>query len=101
MATKWADFCISAVKYNSDGTHIDSVLVHVETDTGIAAGKPMTRPEVVKLLEQKKTFVTIVKTAEGKWRKGAPVGIFPVETRYIKTAADKSERDNLENLPKL
>jgi hypothetical protein len=96
---KWADYCISAVKYASTGDHIDRVRVHVDSDTGVGPGKEYTRTEVVKLLDQGKSFITITRTSDGKWSRGAAVQIFPVLTNYLKTTADKTTKDNLEKLP--
>ncbi|MGJ7499432.1 DUF3892 domain-containing protein [Variovorax sp. ZT5P49] len=96
---KWADYCISAVRYNSGNIHIDRVQVRVHDDekNTIGAAKEYSRAEVVKLLELGKTFITIVEKG-GRWSKGAPVKVLPVMTNYITTAADKSASDNLENL---
>ena len=97
---KWADYCISAVRYNGGNIHIDRVQVRIHDDAKntMGAAKESSRAEVVKLLEQGKTFITIVKKSDG-WTKGAPVRVLPVMTDYITTAADKKASDNLENLP--
>lgn len=60
----------------------------------------MSRAQVVKLIDGGKTFCTATKSTKepGTWNKGAAVNVFPVETRFIKTTADKRENDNLENL---
>jgi hypothetical protein len=38
MADKWADFLISAVRYNQEGTNIDAVKLH--EDKGETVGQP-------------------------------------------------------------
>jgi Protein of unknown function (DUF3892) len=98
--SKWADYVITGVKYSVAGLHIDRVQVREDNGDSLGHPKEMTRAEVVKLIEQRKTFVTATasKTEKGKWTKGALVSIFPVETRFLKTVADKRESDNLENL---
>lgn len=53
-------------------------------------------------LKAKKTYVTAPPstTEAGKITKGAPVGIVVViGTEYIRTDANKTARDNLDNLP--
>ncbi len=97
---KWADYCISAVRYNQQHTHIDQVKVHVDSEETISDVSVWTRADVVKSLESGKTFVTILKNAAGKWIKGQTVYIITVKgMKYIKTIDNGKEADNLENLP--
>ncbi|MES2188701.1 MAG: DUF3892 domain-containing protein [Pseudomonadota bacterium] len=98
----WADYCISKVRYNAAGTHIDSLLVHIHdgVKNTMSVGKEMSRPEAVKLLEQGKTFVSTPPNAAGKLVLGAPVKVFPVEVKFLKTKADSKESDNLDHLPR-
>jgi hypothetical protein len=101
MPDKWADYLISAVRYNAAGTHIDKVRVH--EDKGETVGSPAiwARSAVVTNLEAGNTFMTIVKNAEGRWNSGAEVGIVTVRgTKYIRTDADATAEDNLGNLPR-
>lgn len=96
---KWADYLISAVRYNSSGTHIDNVKVHEDKDDSVSAGKEWTRKEVVDALSKGKTFCTIYKSKDNEWSKGEQVTTVAVTTTFIKTKADKKDVDNLENLP--
>jgi hypothetical protein len=100
MATPWADYCVSAVRYHSGGMHIDAVRVHIHdvVNSKMPFKADMTRTEVVKLLAAGKTFLTIT-VKDGKYQKGAPLKIITVATDYITTKADKSTKDNLESLP--
>ena len=61
----------------------------------------MTRPQIVSLIEKKKTFCTIFQKADKSWEEGAKLEVIPVTTNYLKTKKDSSERDNLENLPRI
>jgi len=101
MATKIADYCVSAVRYNAGGAHIDQVEVrtHDTVKNQISPPTTMTRAEVVKLIGQGKSFATIVKGQNNTWSKGAALQIQPVVTNYVKTVADNKTSDNLENLP--
>ncbi|OWQ77966.1 DUF3892 domain-containing protein [Stenotrophomonas maltophilia] len=97
------DFYVSAVKYNSDSSHIAKLRVHVVDKISgrfrSDSYNDMTRPEVIELIAGKKTFVTIVKKTDGSWSRGADLEITSVKTDYLKTVRDQSTKDNLENLP--
>ena len=97
---KWADYCISAVRYDDEKTHIVRVRVHVDNGDTIADAKEWTRQSVVSSLEDGKSFVTITKSSDGKWKKGEDVHIIEVKgKKYIRTDANKRESDNLGKLP--
>lgn len=98
---KWADYCISAVCYDREHRHIEYVRVH-EDDGGNQLGSytEWTRSRVVSSIEADKTFVTITKDSDDKWRKGKGVHIIEVKgVKYIRTDNNHKESDNLENLP--
>jgi hypothetical protein len=96
---KWADYCISAVRY--DGSHIERVRVH-EDDGGDSIGSytEWARSRVVSSIDGGKTFVTITKNSDGKWCKGKSVHVIKVNgVKYIRTDGNAKESDNLESLP--
>ena len=97
---KWADYCISKVKYDADEKFIEKV--EVREDKGDSIGSPSIwkRSDVVSKIEAKKTFVTILKTSEGKWKRGQDVHVLKINNvKYIRTDKNEKESDNLENLP--
>lgn len=97
---KWADYLISAVRYNPDHTHITHVKAHEDTGETVGTGKTYTRQDIVNALNKGTTFVTIYKSSEGKWSQGQKVHIVKIGgTSYIKTVDNGKEEDNLENLP--
>lgn len=102
MATdKWADWLISAVRYNAAETHIDKVRAHVDTGDSVGSPGEMMRTRVVELLDEGTTFVTIVKGEDGKWKRGALVQTIKVSGAiYIRTDADSTASDNLGSLPR-
>lgn len=101
MADKWADFLISAVRYNNAETHIDKVRVHEDEGDKVGTASARERTTVVNQLEDGYTFATITEGAEGKWKLGAKVRIVTVNgTKYIRTDADATEEDNLGALPR-
>jgi hypothetical protein len=99
--TKWADYGISAVRFNSAGTHIDLVRAHVDNGSTIEASSDYARATIVTALNNGTTFVTMTRNAAGDWIKGASVFVIRIGTvDYIKSVADNRASDNLDNLPK-
>jgi hypothetical protein len=100
MSTKWSDFCISKVRYNSEHTHIVKVKVHADNGDSIGSENEKLRSEVADAIESRKSFVTIYKNSDGKWTKGEDVRVVLVSgTKYIRTDANSKASDNLGNLP--
>jgi hypothetical protein len=100
MTEKWADYLISAVKYNSADTHIVKVKAHSDDGDKVGVGSEVLRENVVSLLDSGTTFCTITKSSDGKWSKGAPVYVIVIDdVKYIKTVADSTKQDNLGSLP--
>jgi Protein of unknown function (DUF3892) len=98
--SKWADYGISAVHYNTAHTHIVKARVHPDNGDTIGPSSDHTREAIVDAIKNGTTFVTIITNAEGKWNKGQPVFIIKVNgVEYIKTVDNGKECDNLENLP--
>lgn len=97
---KWADYGISAIRYDSDDQYIDQVKVHEDKGDTIGASKNWSRKEVLSAMDDDKTFSTILKENE-KWKKGQDVHIITVDgRRFLRTDANKKSKDNLEKLPK-
>ncbi|MCK4296809.1 MAG: DUF3892 domain-containing protein [Candidatus Marinimicrobia bacterium] len=97
---KWADYCISAVRYDSEQKHIEKVKVHKDLGDTIGASSEWTRSEVVEKIEKENSFVTIIRNSNGNWNKGEDVHIITVKgNKYIRTDNNEIEEDNLENLP--
>lgn len=101
MADKWADYLISAVRYNEAETHIEKVRVHSDNGESVGSASEWTRAEVVSRLEAGYSFVTIFKKSDGNWRKGATVRIVVIHgEKFIRTDADQTKEDNLGSLPR-
>lgn len=97
---KWADKIIYSVRYNQKHTHIDQVKCAEDKGDNLGSEEILSRQQVVSALKSGKTFCTATKNQNGKWAKGALVEIFPVQGQeFIKTKADNTPTDNLENLP--
>jgi hypothetical protein len=97
---KWADYGISKVRYNAERTHILKVKVHEDKGDTIGVATEWTRNEVVSAIERGKSFVTILRDADDKWKKGQDVHVITVNgVKYIRTDRNRRASDNLENLP--
>ena len=99
--TKWADYCISAVRYDEDETHIVKVKVHADKGETVGSASEWKREDVVSAIERGNTFITILENADGKkWEKGQEVHVIKVDgKKYIRTDKNSTASDNLENLP--
>jgi hypothetical protein len=102
MTDRWADYLISAVRFNAADTHIDRVRLH--RDNGDTVGEPQdaSRATVVQALERGTTFITMFWNAiDNNWKKGAEVRTVTVDgVKYIRTDADRTKKDNLDRLPR-
>jgi hypothetical protein len=97
---KWADYGISAVRYDEDDQRIERVKVHKDNGDTIGSGEDWSRKDVLSKMDDDKTFVTILKGDDDRWKKGEDVHIVRVdEQRFLRTDANKRDQDNLENLP--
>ncbi|MCI0730563.1 MAG: DUF3892 domain-containing protein [Chloroflexi bacterium] len=97
---KWADYCISKVRYNSERTHIVKVEVREDKGDSLGTASEWTRSQVVSAIDRGSTFATILLDANNKWRKGQDVHTVTVNgVKYIRTDRNNKESDNLGNLP--
>jgi hypothetical protein len=100
LMTKWADYVISAVRYDSTHTHIDRVRAHADRGDAIGINVDNSRAYVVSAIKKGKTFATILKGSDGGWKIGQPVFVITVNgVEYIKTVENDEASDNLESLP--
>ena len=93
-----ADFCITAVRYNQDRSHIEFVQVKEEKPAEVGPNRTVSRAFVADLIRLgKATFQTRTKAPDGKWKLGAQVHL--IDDVYLTTNKNSTKRDNLENLP--
>lgn len=96
---KWADYLISAVKYNKDHTRIESVLQHVDNGDNVGQATAVSRYAVVENINKGKSYMTIRKK-DGKWQPGDKVIMYSLDGEYfIRTDGNKTKSDNLGELP--
>ncbi len=98
---KWADYGISAVRFNDGGTKIDKVKVHKDKGNAMGDAEIWSREQIILALESEYTFITIFNHNQDIWSEGKEVNIVQVgENKYLRTDNDQTPSDNLDNLPK-
>ena len=98
--TKWADYCIFAVRVNTHRTHIDRVQAFPDKSDSFGTAVEFSRLDVVAAIKRGTTFVTVFKGADGNYKLGNAVFIVLINgSEYIKTVTDNTPVDNLDNLP--
>ena len=99
MATEYWIHCVS---YGTDPKRIESAGVFEKTPTSTSLEGPTTRTreQVVQLVRNGASTYTTIKKADGKWQRGAVVEAYAVDNEwFIRTDANNTAADNLENLP--
>jgi hypothetical protein len=100
VASKWADYVITAVRFNASGSHIEQLQVREDTGETITEPTTKTRATVVSQIEAGNSYCTATKGSDGKWHYGAAVKVVTIDgEKFMKTKADTSKQDNLDNLP--
>ncbi len=100
MATKWADYVITRVRFNSAGTHIEEVEMYEHTGTELTNPTTKSRSSVVTSIDSGYTFCTATKNSDGTYAYGAEVKVVTIDyEKFMKTQADGIKKDNLDNLP--
>lgn len=100
---KWADFAIFRVRFNQAGTHIDQVEVADDGDSQFGPMRIETRATVVANRKAGKTYITAPPspTQAGQVVRGAFVEVVLINrAEFLRTDADRTPRDNLDNLPR-
>lgn len=93
-----ADFCITAVRYNKDQSHIVYVQVREEIPGKVGSPRTVPRAFVADLIRRgNAAFQTRTKTADNKWKKGADVHL--IDDEFLTTDRNSTKRDNLGSLP--
>ncbi|WET08860.1 DUF3892 domain-containing protein [Pseudomonas sp. D3] len=94
-----ADFCITKVKYSSDGQHIEWLAVREELEKTVGTERLVQRAFVASLIRLgRASFITRVwDQVQETFKKGADVHV--VEDHYLSTDRNNSKRDNLGSLP--
>ena len=97
---KWADFLISAVKYD-DNQRIVQVKQHTDTGENIGDGEIVDRMTLANNLKKGRTYSTVFSN-DTNWKLGDRIHLIRTGGEFaIRTDTNKVERDNLKFLPEL
>jgi hypothetical protein len=97
--SKWADYLISGVWFTTQNNskRISHVMLHTDSDNTFEKGIKTSESEVIKLLKNKKSVITITWNYP-EWRQGAEVTYETVQGQeYLRTGANATTKDNLDN----
>lgn len=101
--SKWADYLISAIRYENEMRKNAIAYLKVHRDNGdeVGAGSTWTKEEVISAMYDGKTFFTILKSKAGEWKKGAHVALVTKNGRPIITDSEYTDLDYLSDLQEL
>lgn len=100
---KWADYLVSAVRYEDEFIpgKISYLKVHKYNGGEIGSGTTWSREEVIRAMQEGKTFSTIYKNGTGEWIKGGRISLIKLQLGYALIDMDNSGRDLIANLKAL
>lgn len=93
-----ANYYVTKVRYGAGDNHIVALTVADLVNGNLVNFRELSRDEIINLVERGHVVKTAVKAAKG-YNEGSQVNCYTVTRHYLKTTNDKSELDNLENLP--
>ena len=64
--SKWANYGISAVKFNPQRTRVEKVVAQLDLEEIFGTPSEFTRNEIVAAIKRNYTFITISKREDGK-----------------------------------
>jgi hypothetical protein len=100
---KWADYLISAIRYENETNNNLFAYLKVHQDNGeeIGAGSTWSRDEVINAMHDGKTFYTIQKSNTGEWKKGSIVSLITKNGKTILTDYEYTDLDYLADVQEL
>jgi len=96
---KWADYGISAVRYDRQRVQIIRVKVHPDKGDMLGPPNEYDRTTILDALRRGVSFVTIT-ADEGNWHKGEPVMVLTLkDSLFLRTDQDEVAHDELARVP--
>ena len=99
---KYADYLISGVWFSTSGNskRVTHVLLHKDDEKDFEKGKKATEAEVIKLIDQGHSVVTVIwDYSKGLLKKGADVNYEKKGgEKILRTHKDRTVTDNLDNM---
>ena len=99
---KWADYLVSAVRYESSATgrHISHLRIHEDGDEMVGTAITWTKNQVATSINSCQRFKTIYKNPADRWRMGEDIRVIIIDNEYfLRTDANRVKADNLGELP--
>jgi hypothetical protein len=98
---KWADYLISAVRYedNLNGKFITHFKIHRDKGDSVGDGSTWTMEEVLDAMQKGETFLTISKANGGKWKKGKSILIANTDSLFLNIDSENLIEPNLVTIP--
>ncbi len=96
-----ADYSISAVRYESDGSPITKLKVHKIEKNKVGSAVIFTKDSVINKINNDFSFITNVwNKKNSNWDKGENVRVYESNgKKYLRTDSNGIASDNLSNLP--
>ena len=98
---KWADYLISAVRYESGSEKriISYLKVHKDNINFVGEGRTWSKEELLEALKEGNSLATIRKDSKGRWFKNNNVAISSFYETSISSDYNNIPGDYLENVP--
>jgi len=96
MAKK-AEFYISGIRMNPSGNQIESFRRHKATAVSVEDCDYISRHAILEDIRNGVNYATAFPDKDGNLRKGSTISIF--KEKFLRSNENKSEKDNLGNLP--
>lgn len=97
---KWADFCISEVRYDKAHKQITAARVHADNGQRITESIQMPRATILSNISRGYSYITITAGPDGKWDKGQPVAVVTIDrVPYFKSVENQNACDTFEGVP--
>jgi Protein of unknown function (DUF3892) len=97
---KWADFCVTRVKYGRDRTAIVEIEAKPDHGDSLGASQRFSRQSVVEAIRFWRTTFATAPVKDGKYVRGADVNVVEVRDEYfLRTDQNAIRSDNLGQLP--
>jgi len=75
VMNKWADYCVSQIKWNESGKRIEEFIIHEDNGDTLSSGINRDRKWVTQKINSSKTFCTVQYNEKGKWYKTSSIRI--------------------------
>ena len=99
-SVKWADFCITRVKYASDRTAIVEVEARRDLGDSLGTAERVSRTTVISAILDRGTKFVTAPIKNDKYVRGATVNVVEIRgEQYLRTNRDAIRADNLGELP--